>query len=103
MDTQTVEIIGRNYLVSRLVSARLEVARPERDRGVDLIACVDLGEADGGLGDLCPSCRQMPRPRSGPRSRACSWPGRDRRRFNSSEAQSPSGGMSCSTMSQMTL
>jgi len=46
MDSQTVEIIGRNYLVSRLVSDGLEVARPERDRGVDLIAYLDLDEAD---------------------------------------------------------
>ena len=45
MDTQTVEIIGRNYLVSMLVSDGLEVARPERDRGVDLIAYLDLDEA----------------------------------------------------------
>lgn len=45
MDSQTVEIIGRNYLVSELVSDGLEVARPERDRGVDLIAYLDLNEA----------------------------------------------------------
>ena len=45
MDSQTVEIVGRNYLVSRLVSDGLEVARPERDRGVDLIAYLDLDEA----------------------------------------------------------
>lgn len=44
MDPQTVEIIGRNYLVSMLVSDGLEVARPERDRGVDLIAYLDLDE-----------------------------------------------------------
>lgn len=44
MDSQTVEIIGRNYLVSMLVSDGLEVARPERDRGVDLIAYLDLDE-----------------------------------------------------------
>ena len=45
MDSQTVEIVGRNYLVSVLVSDGLEVARPERDRGVDLIAYLDLDEA----------------------------------------------------------
>jgi hypothetical protein len=44
VDTQTVEIIGRNYLVSMLVSDGLEVARPERDRGIDLIAYLDLDE-----------------------------------------------------------
>jgi len=45
MDSQTVEITGRNYLVSMLVSDGLEVARPEGDRGVDLIAYLDLDEA----------------------------------------------------------
>ncbi len=49
MDTQTVEIIGRNYLISQLVRDGLEVARPERDRGVDLIAYLDLDEAGGGF------------------------------------------------------
>lgn len=44
-----MESIGRNYLVSQLVSAGLEVARPERDRGADLIAYVDLDEAGGGF------------------------------------------------------
>jgi hypothetical protein len=44
MDSQTVEIIGRNYLVSMLVSDGLEVARPERDRGIDLIVYLDLDE-----------------------------------------------------------
>jgi len=42
MDGQTVEIIGRNYLVSMLVRDGLEVARPERARGVDLITYLDL-------------------------------------------------------------
>lgn len=45
MDSQSVEIIGRNFLVSQLVADGLEVARPERDRGVDLIAYLDLDEA----------------------------------------------------------
>jgi len=45
MDSQTTEIIGRNLLVSQLVRDGLEVARPERDRGVDLIAYLDLGES----------------------------------------------------------
>jgi len=49
MDTQSIEIIGRNYLVSQLVRDGLEVARPERDRGVDLIAYLDLDEAGGGF------------------------------------------------------
>ena len=49
MDAQSVEIVGRNYLVSQLVRDGLEVARPERDRGVDLIACLDLDETGGGF------------------------------------------------------
>jgi hypothetical protein len=49
MDSQTTEIIGRNFLVSQLVRDGLEVARPERDRGVDLIAYLDLDEAGGGF------------------------------------------------------
>ena len=46
MDSQTVEIVGRNWLVNRLVEDGLEVARPERDRGVDLIAYLDLAASD---------------------------------------------------------
>lgn len=46
MDSQTVEILGRNWLVNRLVEDGLEVARPERDHGVDLIVYLDL-EASG--------------------------------------------------------
>jgi hypothetical protein len=42
MDTQVIEIIGRNRLVNELLRAGLEVARPERDRGIDLIAYADL-------------------------------------------------------------
>ena len=42
MDTQTTELVGRNFLVSELLRAGLEVARPERDRGIDLVAYVDL-------------------------------------------------------------
>jgi hypothetical protein len=45
MDAQTVEVIGRNFLVSQLVRDGLEVARPERDHGVDLIAYLDLDES----------------------------------------------------------
>jgi hypothetical protein len=40
-DTQVVEIVGRNWLVNTLFDAGIEVARPERDRGIDLIAYVD--------------------------------------------------------------
>ncbi|MGA8369888.1 MAG: hypothetical protein WB765_07125 [Acidimicrobiales bacterium] len=48
MDTQTTEVMGRNWLVSQLVwDVGLEVARPERDHGVDLIAYLDLDETGG--------------------------------------------------------
>lgn len=42
MDTQTTELLGRNRLMDELLLAGLEVALPARDRGVDLIAYVDL-------------------------------------------------------------
>ena len=42
MDSQVVEMLGRNRLVSDLLQAGLEVALPVRDRGIDLIAYADL-------------------------------------------------------------
>ncbi len=42
MDTQTIEILGRNRLIEELLMAELEVAIPQRDRGIDLIAYVEL-------------------------------------------------------------
>jgi hypothetical protein len=36
-----VELAGRNWLASELMQAGIEVARPERDRGIDLIAYLD--------------------------------------------------------------
>jgi hypothetical protein len=42
VDTQMVELAGRNWLASELLRAGIEIARPERDRGVDLIAYIDL-------------------------------------------------------------
>jgi len=42
MDSQTIEILGRNRLVDELLVAGLEVATLLRDRGIDLIAYVDL-------------------------------------------------------------
>ncbi|SFI02984.1 hypothetical protein SAMN04515618_10889 [Collimonas sp. OK307] len=42
MDTQTIEILGRNRLIDELLVAGLEVALPLRDRGIDLVAYVDL-------------------------------------------------------------
>ncbi len=44
MDPQLVELAGRNWLTSQLLRAGLEVARPERDRGIDLIAYIDTDE-----------------------------------------------------------
>lgn len=44
IDTQVVELIGRNRLVSELLRAELEVATPARDRGIDLIAYADLSK-----------------------------------------------------------
>lgn len=40
-DAKLVELAGCNWLASQLQSAGIEVARPERDRGVDLIAYID--------------------------------------------------------------
>jgi hypothetical protein len=40
-DTQLVELSGRSWLASQLMRAGIEIARPERDRGIDLIAYVD--------------------------------------------------------------
>lgn len=41
MDSQLKELLGRNRLIAELLRAGLEVALPERDRGIDLIAYVD--------------------------------------------------------------
>lgn len=38
LDTQQIEILGRSHLKAALIEAGLEVATPERDNGVDLIA-----------------------------------------------------------------
>jgi hypothetical protein len=42
MEPQIVEILGRNRLIDELLRAGLEVATPERDRGIDLLVYVDL-------------------------------------------------------------
>jgi len=44
MDTQIVEILGRQRLVAELLRDGLEVAMPARDRGVDLVAYADLSQ-----------------------------------------------------------
>jgi hypothetical protein len=43
LDAQQVELVGTSWLVAQLVADGLEVARPERDRGIDLIAYLDDG------------------------------------------------------------
>ncbi|HVP54053.1 MAG TPA: hypothetical protein VMU45_03585 [Candidatus Eisenbacteria bacterium] len=52
-DSQLVELAGRSWLIGQLLQAGLEVARPERDKGVDLIAYLDQ---DKKVGDFiaCP-------------------------------------------------
>ena len=42
--TQIVEIMGRNQLVNELLAAGFEVAEPLRDRGIDLIAYLDIDD-----------------------------------------------------------
>jgi len=42
VDSQVTELLGRNRLLDELLRAGLEVALPERDRGIDLIAYADL-------------------------------------------------------------
>ena len=43
LDSQVVEILGRQLLIEQLLRANIEVAEPIRDRGIDLIAYVDRG------------------------------------------------------------
>ena len=43
-DNQVTELIARNLLVAELLGAKLEVAQPIRDRGIDLIAYIDYAE-----------------------------------------------------------
>ena len=49
IDRQLVELAGRHWLTSQLLQAGLEVARPERDRGIDLIAYVDFRQPGEGF------------------------------------------------------
>jgi hypothetical protein len=44
MDTQIIEILGRNRLISEILRNGLEVSLPERDRGIDLIAYTDFSD-----------------------------------------------------------
>jgi hypothetical protein len=43
MEPQIVEILGRNRLIDELLRAGLEVATPERDRGIDLLVYKVIG------------------------------------------------------------
>ncbi len=43
LDAKQVELVGTSWLVAQLVADGLEVARPERARGIDLIAYLDDG------------------------------------------------------------
>jgi len=47
MDSQQIEIIGRNILVAQLLQAGIEVAMPLRDRGVDLLCYREIDEQSG--------------------------------------------------------
>ena len=38
LDSQQVEILGRNLVKASLIEAGVEVATPERDNGIDLLA-----------------------------------------------------------------
>lgn len=42
LDSQAVEILGKNKLINELLKAGIEVASPIRDRGIDLIAYIDI-------------------------------------------------------------
>lgn len=42
MDTQQVGIIGRQYVIEQLMRSGVEVSIPIRDRGIDLIAYLDI-------------------------------------------------------------
>jgi hypothetical protein len=46
LDTQQVEIVGRNLLISLFTADGIEIAEPTRDRGIDLIAYLDISEED---------------------------------------------------------
>ncbi len=44
MDSQIIELRGRNWLMNELMEAGLEFALPARDRGIDLVIYSDLEE-----------------------------------------------------------
>ncbi len=45
LSTKVVEIAGRNWLVAQLLGRRFQVATPEVDLGIDLIAFREVGAA----------------------------------------------------------
>jgi hypothetical protein len=40
-DSQVIEQLGKNLLIEQLLRAKIEIAEPIRDRGIDLIAYLD--------------------------------------------------------------
>lgn len=46
-DPQFVEIVGWYHLITELMRAGIEVAEPVRDRGIDLVAYIDLESTTG--------------------------------------------------------
>jgi len=52
LDSQQIEIIGKQLVIANLLAANLEVAVPIRDHGIDLIAFQD--RAEDGLFKACP-------------------------------------------------
>lgn len=46
LDAQQVEVVGRGILTARFVADNIEIAKPERDKGIDLIAYKSVGESN---------------------------------------------------------
>lgn len=46
MDTQIIEILGKNKLVSEILKSGLEIAMPQRDRGIDIIAYTGFSDSN---------------------------------------------------------
>ena len=43
MDTQIVEVLGRQHVIEQMLRCGVEVAVPVRDHGIDLVAYIDRG------------------------------------------------------------
>jgi hypothetical protein len=46
LDKQQIEVIGQNFITNRLLREGIEVAKPVRDRGIDLIAYLPKEEGE---------------------------------------------------------